>query len=194
MLAEIIVWDPKFDWVAAGTLALAVVTLTLVLVTLWFGRENRRVVAAAEKAATAAEQSAAAAHRPILVPTIRANALTHSVRNVGTGPALNVDVRTVIDIAARPERRGDLQPYETEVPALHRGQAPLAPGEEFAIEMRLMVAAPGQSPADVFEWTYDDVAGRSYRTTARMVGHDPEVGSEHGGKVNWADLKITVVD
>src|SRR4051794_40148762 len=95
MVAEIFHWDPTFDWVAVGTLALAAVTYVL-------ARRTAKSVAVSQRAVAASERELSYSQRPVIAPETpgKWTGETDGQRvfhvwfaNVGPGPALNITTK-----------------------------------------------------------------------------------------------------
>ncbi|MHB8240667.1 MAG: hypothetical protein ACYDHN_01630 [Solirubrobacteraceae bacterium] len=172
-------FNGTWDWTAIGTLALAGVTLAAVIVgavSLW---QTRQAIALSRK-------EVEEAHRPVVVPIadstakmdvhiaktplektpqlLKGGRLFVPVRNIGAGPALNVEVSIALldDAGAAGARPGQT----------HGRSAGLGPDRTIPLLIVLHGWGNGDEPASSFALfiDYDVVAGKSWRTNAIYLG------------------------
>ena len=183
-----------WDWTAIGTLVLALVTLLLAGATFWMVALTRRSLTQTQDEITLSRREVEEAHRPVLVPFQRSgtaikfrggeipagggphvsendparhdlpaySAAFLPVENVGVGPALNV----------RGEFTGPrgvgITLFPTE--AVAAGAHGIVTFENWD---GASVSFTGNDPPLTATVEYDDVAGRTYRTTVVFdAGHN----------------------
>jgi hypothetical protein len=172
-------FNDTFDLTAIGTLALAVATF----VSLHFAR---RALKQTQREIELSRHEVEEAHRPVVVPIADSTArmdvhiakaplekqpqllergrLFVPVRNIGAGPALNVEVSIahLDDAGAAGARPGQA----------HGRSAGLGPDRTIPLLIVLHGLSNGDEPAPSFALfiDYDDVAGKSWRTNAIYLG------------------------
>jgi hypothetical protein len=187
-------FNSTWDWTAIGTLTLALVTLLLAAATFWMVKLTRRSLAQTRDEIALSRREVEEAHRPVLVPyqmsgmarkfrggeipvgggphvsendaerqdLPRYSAAFLPVENVGVGPALNVRGEFI-----GPRGTG-ITRFPTE--AVAAGTQGVVTFENWDGDS---LSFTGNDPPVKAVVDYDDVAGRTYRTTIAFdIGHN----------------------
>lgn len=180
-------FNGTWDWTAIGTLTLAAVTLALAAATFWMVKLTRRALIQSRDEIALSRREVEEAHRPVLVPVVIArppqlgpsplpsgprafpdrpcvivpSTLVVPVKNIGSGPALNV--------VASVERLGDegapwTGPIDHQTPGLATG---IGNGEL----VHIPIHAHGWEERWNFKLTlmYEDVAEKRWTTAGCYV-------------------------
>jgi hypothetical protein len=200
-------FNGTWDWTAVGTLTLAAVTLALAFATFWMVKLTRRSLAQTQAEVALSRKEVEEAHRPVLVPFQRSgtaikfrggeipagrphvtendpdrqdlprySAAFLPVENVGVGPALNVRGEFT-----GPRGTGTAR-FPTE--AIAAGAHGVVMFENWDGDS---VSFTGNDPPVTAVVDYDDVAGRTFRTTVVFdAGHNAYT-STFGAGLGQAD-------
>lgn len=182
MLATL-VFTEEVDPTALATVVLAIATLGTVLVTLRSLKYTKRALAQTRDEVDISRREIEEAHRPVLVPVVDATrklrpdqpgspsaapsvisrgVLWIPIENIGSGPALSIDVALVLPSEEAASAVGN----ESVTGAI----AGLGADHHLPVEIR--VAELTAASDFVLTILYRDVAGKRWRTVASYVAND----------------------